>query len=163
MYSITYSCSAMDGVRYARTFKFGFFINWHVPRILFTAKESSCKACIKSNIKRLWQSKIWGFHGSEYEECGLLGYKNPGRTSQETRYTSVTKSRRLMLCRMWGFHCCDYEECRLLGYRNPVHTPQEKHYVSTTETSRLMPYKTWGFHGSNYEYSLLWCEAVCLL
>jgi hypothetical protein len=28
--------------------------------------------------------KIWGFHGSDYEECGLLGYKIPVRTSQET-------------------------------------------------------------------------------
>jgi hypothetical protein len=25
------------------------------------------------------------FHGSDYEECHLLGYKKPVRTSQETR------------------------------------------------------------------------------
>jgi hypothetical protein len=29
--------------------------------------------------------QIRGFHGGHYEECRLLGYKNPGRTSQETQ------------------------------------------------------------------------------
>jgi hypothetical protein len=29
--------------------------------------------------------KISSFHGGENEECRLLGYKNPVRTSQETR------------------------------------------------------------------------------
>jgi hypothetical protein len=33
-----------------------------------------------------------------YEECRLLGYKNPFRTSQETHYVSVTESSQLMLC-----------------------------------------------------------------
>jgi hypothetical protein len=28
--------------------------------------------------------KIWGFHGGDYGQCRLLGYKNPVRTSQET-------------------------------------------------------------------------------
>jgi hypothetical protein len=28
--------------------------------------------------------KIWGFHGCDYEECCLLWYKNPVRTSRET-------------------------------------------------------------------------------
>jgi hypothetical protein len=28
--------------------------------------------------------KIWGFCGGDYEECRLLEYKNPVRTSQET-------------------------------------------------------------------------------
>jgi hypothetical protein len=27
-----------------------------------------------------------GFHGSDYDECRLLGYKNPIRTLQETHY-----------------------------------------------------------------------------
>jgi hypothetical protein len=36
--------------------------------------------------------KIWGFHGSGYADCRLLGYKNPVRTSQETHYVSVTES-----------------------------------------------------------------------
>jgi hypothetical protein len=80
--------------------------------------------------------KIWGFHGSDYEECHLLGY-NPVRTSQETHYVSATELSRLMLCKIWGFHGSDYEECPLLGY-NPVRTSQETHYVSATELSRLM-------------------------
>jgi hypothetical protein len=33
--------------------------------------------------------KIWGFHGDDYEECRLLGYKNPVRTSQETYASTV--------------------------------------------------------------------------
>jgi hypothetical protein len=41
--------------------------------------------------------KIWGFHGGHYEECRLLGYKNPVRTSQETHYVSATESSRLTL------------------------------------------------------------------
>jgi hypothetical protein len=28
--------------------------------------------------------EIWRFHGGDYEESRLLGYKNPVRTSQET-------------------------------------------------------------------------------
>jgi hypothetical protein len=55
--------------------------------------------------------KIWGFHGGDYEECRLLGYKNPVHTSQETHYVSTTESSRLMLCKIWGFHGGDYEEC----------------------------------------------------
>jgi hypothetical protein len=31
------------------------------------------------------ECKIWGFHGGDYEECRLLGYKTPVRTSQETQ------------------------------------------------------------------------------
>jgi hypothetical protein len=60
--------------------------------------------------------KIWGFHGSDYKECRLLGYKTPVRTSQETHYFSTTESSRLKLCNIWGFHGCDYEEYRLLRY-----------------------------------------------
>jgi hypothetical protein len=47
------------------------------------------------------------------EKCRLLGYKNPGRTSQETHYVSATE--------IWGFRGGDYEECRLLGYKKPFH------------------------------------------
>jgi hypothetical protein len=35
-----------------------------------------------------------------FEECRLLGYKNPVRTSQETHYISVTELSRLMLCKI---------------------------------------------------------------
>jgi hypothetical protein len=34
--------------------------------------------------------KIGGLHDGDYEECRLLGYKNPVRTSQETHYVSAT-------------------------------------------------------------------------
>jgi hypothetical protein len=58
--------------------------------------------------------KIRGFHGSDYEECRLLGYKTPIRTSQGTHYFSTTESSHLMLCKVLGFHGGDYEEGRLL-------------------------------------------------
>jgi hypothetical protein len=73
--------------------------------------------------------KIWGFHGSVYEERRLLGYKNPVRTLEEPYYFSVTEPNRLMINKIWGFHGSDYEERRLLGYKNPVRTSQETHYV----------------------------------
>jgi hypothetical protein len=41
--------------------------------------------------------KIGGFHGGDYEECRLLEYKNPVRTSQEKHYVSATESSQLML------------------------------------------------------------------
>jgi hypothetical protein len=44
--------------------------------------------------------KIWGFHGGDYEEYRLLGYKNPVPTSQDTYYVSATKPSRLMLCKI---------------------------------------------------------------
>jgi hypothetical protein len=63
--------------------------------------------------------KFWDFQGGDYEECRLLGYKHPLRTSQETHYVSATDYSQLMLCKIWGFHGGDYEECRLLGYKKP--------------------------------------------
>jgi hypothetical protein len=94
---------------------------------------------------------IQGFHGGDYEEWRLLGYKNPVRTSHETHYVSAIEPSRLMLCKIWGFHGGDYEERLLLGYKYPVHTSHETHYVSAIETSRLILYKIWGFHGGDYE------------
>jgi hypothetical protein len=44
--------------------------------------------------------KIRGLHGSDYEECRLLGCRKPVRTSQETHYISATESSRLMLCKI---------------------------------------------------------------
>jgi hypothetical protein len=58
--------------------------------------------------------KIWGLHDGDYEECRLLGYKNPVLTSQETHYVSATEPNRLMLCKISGFHGGHYGECRLL-------------------------------------------------
>jgi hypothetical protein len=59
---------------------------------------------------------IIGFHGGDYEERCLLGYKNPVRTIQEPHHVSATESSQLMLCKIWGFHGGDYEECSLLAY-----------------------------------------------
>jgi hypothetical protein len=81
--------------------------------------------------------KIWGFHGGEYEEYPLPGYKNPVHTSQETHYFSATKTSRLMHRNFWGFHGGDSAEHRLLGCKNPFRTSQKTHYVSTREPSRL--------------------------
>jgi hypothetical protein len=66
-----------------------------------------------------------GFHGGDYEECRLLGYENPVRTSPETHYVSATEPSRLMLCKIRGFHGGDCEEHRPLVYKNPVRTSQE--------------------------------------
>jgi hypothetical protein len=98
------------------------------------------------------------------EECRLLGYNNPFRTSQETHYFATTDSSQLMLCKIWGSHGSDCEECRLLGYKNSVRTSQETHYFSATEISRLILCKIRPFHGGNCdECRLLGCYAVWLL
>jgi hypothetical protein len=54
------------------------------------------------------------FHGGDYEEHRLQGYKNLARTSQERHYISDTELSRLMLCKIGGFYGGDYEYCRLL-------------------------------------------------
>jgi hypothetical protein len=99
--------------------------------------------------------KIWGFHGGDYYECRLVGYKNPVRTSQETHYVSATELSRLIICKIWGFHGSDYDGSRLLGYKYPVRTSQETHFISATESSRLTLCKIWRFHGSDYDGSRL--------
>jgi hypothetical protein len=105
---------------------------WHVvPHVSFLSinlminAERICKCCgyirlytdtnVCLHINTEGPCKIWGSHGGDYEECRLLGYKNPVRTSQETHYVSATESSRLMLCKIWGYHGDDYEEFRLLG------------------------------------------------
>jgi hypothetical protein len=121
-----------------------------------------CCSAICTGLQALHTSAIL-FVGSIHEECRLLGYKTPVRTSQETHYVSATESSQLMLCKIWGFHGSDYEEC-LLGYKNPVRTSQETFYVSATESSRLMLCKIWGSHGDDYEgYPLQVCDAMWLL
>jgi hypothetical protein len=59
---------------------------------------------------------------SDNEGRRLLGYKSPGRTSQETHYFSAAETSRLMLCKIWNFHGGCYEEYRLLGYKNQGRT-----------------------------------------
>jgi hypothetical protein len=46
---------------------------------------------------KLYLCKVWGFHGGDYEECHLLGHKNPVLTSQVTHYVSATEPSRLKL------------------------------------------------------------------
>jgi hypothetical protein len=58
----------------------------------------------------LQSCKIRGPHGDDYEECRLLGYKNPVRTSQEIYYVSATEPSQLMLRKISGFQGGDYEE-----------------------------------------------------
>jgi hypothetical protein len=43
---------------------------------------------------------MYSFHGGDYEECRLLGNKNPVCTSQETHYISATELSLLMVCRI---------------------------------------------------------------
>jgi hypothetical protein len=111
----------------------------------------------------IWTWKTWGFHGGDYKECRLLGYKNPVRTSQETHYFYVTESSQLMLCKIWGYHGGDYEECRLLAYQNSIRIWQQTHYVSITEPSRLLLRKIWGCLGGDLEECHLGCYAVWML
>jgi hypothetical protein len=143
------------------------YLSWAKPiqSTTFNPVRTSQETYISATeLSQLMLCKIWGFHGGVYEECRLLGYKNPVRTSQETHYVSVTECSRLMIYEIWGFHSGDYEECRLLGYKNPVHTSQETHYFSATELSQLMLCKIWGFHCGNYEECrLLQSFAVWLL
>jgi hypothetical protein len=105
--------------------------------------------------------KMWGFHGSDYEECRLLGYKNPVRTSRETHYVSATDRSRLILWKIWGFHGGDYEECRFLGCKNPVRTSQETHYVSATEPSQLMHVRFEVFTAVTMKNVVFWNVTPC--
>jgi hypothetical protein len=54
-------------------------------------------------LERTTRSNIPGdaiFHGGDYEECPLLGYKNQVHTSEETYYFSDTEPSRLMICKI---------------------------------------------------------------
>jgi hypothetical protein len=72
---------------------------------------------------------MWDFNCGEYEECRLLAYKNPVRTSQESQYVFTTEPSRLMLCKIWVFHGGDYEKCRFLDIKNEF-VPHRKHISS---------------------------------
>jgi hypothetical protein len=84
--------------------------------------------------------KIWGVHGGDYEECRLLGYKNPVRTSLEIRYFLATEPRRLMLCKICGFHGGDWRMppsgmyCRVALVSTDV---SEKYIVSIIRVKRI--------------------------
>jgi hypothetical protein len=80
-----------------------------------------------------------GFHGSDYEECDLLGYKNPVHTWQETHYVSATEPSLLMLCKICGFHGSDYEECHLgmLQHVAVVRTDVLKEHITSNMVTRI--------------------------
>jgi hypothetical protein len=40
------------------------------------------------------------FHGGDYAQCRLLGYKNTDRTLQQAHYISATVPSPLMLCKI---------------------------------------------------------------
>jgi hypothetical protein len=65
-------------------------LSFGLPSGLFTSGFAS------KNIK-VFLCTISDFQGSDNEECRLLGYKNPVRTSQETHYVSAIEHNRLML------------------------------------------------------------------
>jgi hypothetical protein len=125
------------------------------PNIICEGKSGNEEWCLLEcyavTSSQLLLCTIWGFHGGDDEECRLIGYTYPFRTSQETHYYFTTESSQLMLYTIWGFHGGDYEECRLLGYTYPFRTSQGTHYVSATESSQLMLCTIWGFHGGDYE------------
>jgi hypothetical protein len=66
-------------------------------------QSNSCKTA-KFSLNFSDTCQICCFHGGDYEECRLVGYKNQVPTSQETRYVSATESSRLMLRKIGGFH-----------------------------------------------------------
>jgi hypothetical protein len=72
------------------------------------------ECCVSYRKQNHWIWEIWGFPWGDYEECHLLWYKNPVRTSQQTHYVTATEPSQLILCEILGFHGGDYEECGLL-------------------------------------------------
>jgi hypothetical protein len=63
-------------------------------------RVSAAKLSASEEILATDKYKICGFHGGDYEERRLLGYKNPVRTSQETQYVSTTELSQLMICKI---------------------------------------------------------------
>jgi hypothetical protein len=108
----------------------------------------------QSLAKHYTSFKIWDSHGSDYEDCRPLGYKNPVRTSQETNYVSATKTSLLTLCQIWGFQGGAMRNVVFWDIRTQF-VPHRKNYVSATKPRRLMLCKNLGFHGGDYEESRL--------
>jgi hypothetical protein len=59
---------------------------------------------------RLMLCKICDFHVNNYEECGILGYKNPVRTSQETHVSATESSRLMPFWETVAVYCENYTE-----------------------------------------------------
>jgi hypothetical protein len=71
---------------------------WDIRTQFCTSQETHYVSATESS--QLMLCNICGFHGGDYEEFRLMGYKNPVRTSQETHYVSATEYSQLMLCKM---------------------------------------------------------------
>jgi hypothetical protein len=108
-----------------------------------------------TKFSRLMLCKIWGFHGGDYEECRLLGYKNPVRTSQETHYVSATEPNRLMLRKIWSFHGGDYEYYSLLGCGAVWAFPPWRWWATGSSETSILP----GPHMTPHlqKTASLWC------
>jgi hypothetical protein len=55
---------------------------WNIKNPVRTSQETHYVSATEPS--QLTLCRIWGFHGGDYEECRLLGYKTPVHTSQET-------------------------------------------------------------------------------
>jgi hypothetical protein len=71
---------------------------WLCVRVNKGACGRSHSAATDSRLHGTYWTR--GCHGSDSEDCHLLGYMNPVRTSQETRYVCVTEPIQLVLCKV---------------------------------------------------------------
>jgi hypothetical protein len=60
---------------------------------LFVPHRRHITSPLLQSLDRLILCNIWGFQGGDYEECRLLEYKKPVRTSQETHYVYAAEPR----------------------------------------------------------------------
>jgi hypothetical protein len=76
---------------------------------------------------------IWGFHGGDYEECRLLGYKTPVSTSQETHNVSATESnQRHVRCEVFTAVTM---KITVFSDIKPQFLPQRRHITSPLQSS----------------------------
>jgi hypothetical protein len=71
------------------------------------------------------------------EECSLLGYKTPVRTSQETQYVSVREPSQLMLCKFEVFTAVTMKNVVLWDIE-PHFVLHRRHITFPLESSQLM-------------------------
>jgi hypothetical protein len=103
---------------------------------LYSVASHECSSGIRSDKSK----------PMELEECRLLGYKNPVRTSQETHYVSTAESSRLNLHKFvvfteltikcavfWDVTPCDSCKNRRFGGKNSLYQQIEK--ISGLETT----------------------------